>query len=214
MKKIFLSFWLIFVLLGQSYALGQMPYHDFPPTNAFDKIYTDNNTINAVNYSMPFNIKGGSAMSVKGNNATHTITISAISLQSNQTSNSTGQSTTSTTTFQFTGTWIQLKPQFTKNIRTYLTMDLQQGLLNAGCEIQLQYGTGNPPRGGAPQAGTTIGIVLILNNVGTNFETPVSISYPVTGLVTGTKYWIEPEMIALTGGNCLAAMTALSANEY
>lgn len=46
-----------------------------PPTNAFNKIHTDNGTITSTNYSMPFSIVGGTNISVKSNNATHKITI-------------------------------------------------------------------------------------------------------------------------------------------
>lgn len=55
-----------------------------PPTNAFDKIHSDNGTIDAVNFSMPLNIKSGSGISVKSNNATHTLTISNSALSSIQ----------------------------------------------------------------------------------------------------------------------------------
>lgn len=51
-------------------------YLNLPPTNAFDKIHSDNGTISAVNFSMPLTIKGGSNISVTSSNGSHTITIS------------------------------------------------------------------------------------------------------------------------------------------
>lgn len=58
-------------------AIAQPLQSWIPPTNAFDKIHSDNGTINAVNYSMPLNIKGTSGITVNSNNSTHTLTISS-----------------------------------------------------------------------------------------------------------------------------------------
>uniref|UniRef100_A0AAT9J9S1 ORF56 n=1 Tax=Nitrosopumilaceae spindle-shaped virus TaxID=3065433 RepID=A0AAT9J9S1_9VIRU len=60
-----------------------------PPTNAFDKIHSDNGTISAVNFSMPLTVSGGSGIQVKSNNATHTLQISSSISQASGTYNTT-----------------------------------------------------------------------------------------------------------------------------
>jgi hypothetical protein len=63
----------ILVFPNLTYADG--PYLNIPPTNAFDKIHSDNGTVSAVNFSMPLTIKGGSNISVTSSNGSHTVII-------------------------------------------------------------------------------------------------------------------------------------------
>ena len=79
------------ILIFPSLTYADGPYLNIPPTNAFDKVRTDNGTVSAVNFSMPINIKGGASISVQSNNSTHTITIT------NTASPSTHQGTYNTT---------------------------------------------------------------------------------------------------------------------
>lgn len=60
-----------------------------PPTNAFDHVNSDNGTVYAVNSSMPLNVNGGSGISVKSDNATHTLQISSTLSQASGTYNTT-----------------------------------------------------------------------------------------------------------------------------
>ncbi len=71
-------------LFGSVYGMTWLPADNIPPTNAFDKIHSDNGTIDAVNFSMPLNIKSGSGISIKSNNSTHTLTISNSALSTIQ----------------------------------------------------------------------------------------------------------------------------------
>src|SRR5574340_588226 len=75
MKKILLSLLFLSILIFPSYVHADGPYLNIPPTNAFDKIHSDNGTITAQNFSMPLTIKGGTGISVKSQNGTHTVTI-------------------------------------------------------------------------------------------------------------------------------------------
>lgn len=76
MKKVILSFLFLTILIfpNEIFADGG-PYIGIPPTNAFDKIHSDNGTISAVNFSMPLTIRGGSGITVQSSNASHTLTI-------------------------------------------------------------------------------------------------------------------------------------------
>jgi hypothetical protein len=70
-----------FILIGSILIIPQIygqevPSLNIPPTNAFDKIYADSGKISAMNFSMPFTIKGGTGISTTANNSTHTVTIS------------------------------------------------------------------------------------------------------------------------------------------
>ena len=76
-------------LIGVGYAQMYLPADNIPPTNAFDKIHSDNGTISAVNFSMPLTVKGGSGIQVKSNNATHTLQISSSISQASGTYNTT-----------------------------------------------------------------------------------------------------------------------------
>lgn len=76
MQKLVLSGIFLFLIVFPSYAFADGPYLNIPPTNAFDKIHTDNGTITAANFSMPLNIKSGSGCTVLSSNGTHTVTIS------------------------------------------------------------------------------------------------------------------------------------------
>lgn len=62
----------------------QVPSLNIPPTNAFDKIYGDSGKISAINFSMPFSVKGGAGISTIANNSTHSITISNSALSTIQ----------------------------------------------------------------------------------------------------------------------------------
>lgn len=75
MQKLVLSGIFLFLIVFPSYAFADGPYLNIPPTNAFDKIHSDNGTINAVNFSMPLNIIGGTGVTVTSNNSTHTVKI-------------------------------------------------------------------------------------------------------------------------------------------
>jgi hypothetical protein len=71
--SLFLIFGTILIFPSLTYADG--PYLNIPPTNAFDKIRSDNGSINAVNYSMPLIIKGINGINVNSNNKTHSVLI-------------------------------------------------------------------------------------------------------------------------------------------
>lgn len=77
MHKLILSGILVGIIISSSYAFAEpSQYMNIPPTNAFDKIHSDNGTVSAVNFSMPLIIKGGNNISVQSSNSSHTITIS------------------------------------------------------------------------------------------------------------------------------------------
>ncbi len=75
MQKLILSGIFLFLIVFPSYAFADGPYLNIPPTNAFDKVRTNSGSVYAANFSMPINIVGGTGVTVTGNNATHTVTI-------------------------------------------------------------------------------------------------------------------------------------------
>lgn len=94
MKQLVLSISFLILIIFPSYAFADGPYLNIPPTNAFDKIHSDNGTVDAVNYSMPLTIKGDNGVSINSNNKTHTIIIKGFgncstTTVSDQTSNKT-----------------------------------------------------------------------------------------------------------------------------
>ena len=83
-RKTYLFLFFLSILVFPSLTYADGPYLNIPPTNAFDKIHSDNGTIDAMNFSMPLNIKSGTGISVKSNNSTHTLTITNSALSTIQ----------------------------------------------------------------------------------------------------------------------------------
>ena len=72
--------WLLFLLfpITVSVAFADYPIAlNIPPTNAFDKIHSDNGTISSLNYSMPLNINGGTGITITSSNHTHSIFVTS-----------------------------------------------------------------------------------------------------------------------------------------
>ena len=75
MKKFLTLALFLSILIFPSWVHADGPYLNIPPTNAFDKIHSDNGTVDAVNFSMPLTIKGFNGINVTSDNGTHTINI-------------------------------------------------------------------------------------------------------------------------------------------
>lgn len=75
MKK-YLFFLVIAILIFPSYVHADGPYLNIPPTDAFDKVSTSNDTIHAKNFIAQLNLVGKNGVTVTGSNSSKTVYIS------------------------------------------------------------------------------------------------------------------------------------------
>jgi hypothetical protein len=65
--------------------------------------------------------------------------------------------------------------------------------LNSGIKIQLRYGTSTAPTNGAALTGTTVGPIVGAQTLPAAAIVPFSAQAVITGLSTGTAYWLDCE---------------------
>lgn len=91
---------------------------------------------------------------------------------------------------------------FTPTASTQATLNIAGTAINNtggdGAQVTLRYGTGTPPALGAAVTGTQVGKAIVMNVATT--KTPFSITGSVTGLATGTPYWMDLSVLQITGG--------------
>lgn len=94
------------------------------------------------------------------------------------------------TTYVMAGLGLSFTP--TVNADGIFTVDGQIGnaAANDGTAIQLMWGTGTPPAGGAPQTGTAVGNPIQYTPSVAGRTVPFSRTVRLTGLVANTEYWI------------------------
>ncbi|HTA83602.1 MAG TPA: collagen-like protein [Bacteroidia bacterium] len=104
-----------------------------------------------------------------------------------------------------------ITPGASGKILVVISAQIANSTLNDGGRIQLYYGTGTAPANGAAVTGTAVGGTIEYGDVKTagNFY-PISTNVIITGLTTGTTYWVDLSLIALTGGTASLSNVSIS----
>jgi hypothetical protein len=114
---------------------------------------------------------------------------------------------TASSTFRMMG----LNTQLTANVGTAATINLDGQITNSSnnsvTEVVVCWGTGTPPLNGAAQAGTVASQAARYKATNANDYVPFSLTCLVTGLASGTTYWLDAAVRAPSGGT--AAITDL-----
>ena len=124
---------------------------------------------------------------------------SGASLQASP-SNPTG--TTSTTgKMMGLGGVCTIKPASSGKVVISISGFINNNTAGDGAECGIHFGTGTAPVNGAAPAGSAIGnFIGVLGTPSGTFYAPFCVQALVTGLVVGTTYWIDLDLLAVTGG--------------
>jgi hypothetical protein len=87
-----------------------------------------------------------------------------------------------------TGAWITADGQITNSAN------------NGETDVVVCYGTGTAPANGAAQTGTIVGQPARYKSTAANDFVPFSLTSLITGLTSGTTYWIDLAVKAVGGG--------------
>ena len=100
-------------------------------------------------------------------------------------------------------------PAKTGTIMIVLTGDCDNATASRGVQIQLRTGTGTAPTNGATATGTQRGATVNMFQNNASVRTPFTVNAVVSGLTSGTTYWIDTS-IASTGGAGTARIRDIS----
>jgi hypothetical protein len=121
---------------------------------------------------------------------------------------------TTSTTGVMMGLAGAITPATTGNILIIISGDIASDTSGDGAKVQLRYGTGSAPTNAAALTGTTCGgLVQDSDASGDGAKVPFSVQCIATDLSTGTAYWLDVELAAVTGGTAAIADISLSAHE-
>lgn len=107
-----------------------------------------------------------------------------------------------------------ITPSGTGNVLFIATGSIANNNVLGGAKVALRYGTGTPPINGAAQTGTIVsGYVTQTLAVGANDASPFAVHGLITGLSTGTAYWYDLQLAAVTAGTASVSNLSVSATE-
>lgn len=105
-------------------------------------------------------------------------------------------------------------PAYSGTVRISVCGDIVNGTVNDGANVQLRTGTGTAPVNAAALTGTTRGSLIKFVQAGAGaYKVPFCVIYTVTGLSTGTAYWIDVGLAAVTGGTASIGDVDIVADE-
>lgn len=107
-----------------------------------------------------------------------------------------------------------IAPQLTGRLLVAISGSMQNNTANMGVQVQLRWGTGTAPAGGAAPTGNAFGPVqrAYLPLAG-GFE-PLCIVAIITGLPLGTPIWLDVTQAALGGGTANVSGVAIAVHEF
>jgi hypothetical protein len=110
-------------------------------------------------------------------------------------------STTNSGTGVMMGLAGSITPAYSGTIMIIISGDIDNSSNNSGAQTQIRYGTGSAPSNGAALTGTTAGGLVKFSENNSSIRTPFHLNSIVTGLATGTTYWIDVSLATISGGN-------------
>ena len=109
-------------------------------------------------------------------------------------------STTTSTTGVMMGLAGSITPAYSGTIMIVISGDIDNNGNNNGAQVQIRYGTGSAPANAAALTGTTTGSLVKFAENNSSIRAPFHLNSIVTGLTTGTAYWIDVSLASITGG--------------
>ena len=94
-----------------------------------------------------------------------------------------------------------ITPTNSGKILIIISGDMSNTIKACGAKTQIRYGTGAAPANQAALTGTAVGgaVTMMEPNSTTGVTTPFSLSAIVTGLSTGTAYWVDVSLAIVSG---------------
>jgi len=107
-----------------------------------------------------------------------------------------------------------ITPTTTGKVLILISGDIANSSNNLGAQVRIRFGTGTAPANGAALTGTSAGgLQKDSSGNGANTKVPFSVNAVVTGLTTGTTYWIDLELNNGGGGTASVFDISISALE-
>ena len=155
----------------------------------------------------------GTAGNILRSDGTNFISTAVTSYQSTP-ANPTG---TASTTGVMMGLAGSITPIRSGIIKITISGDMTNGTNVDGAQVQIRTGTGSAPANQAALTGTARGGLVRMTNPtdtrGGRVTVPFSTNAIVSGLTSGTAYWIDAGLAAITGGTATIANVSISAVE-
>lgn len=130
--------------------------------------------------------------------------------------NPTGTTSTAAPKMMGLGATCHITPVNSTRVEFVISGFVSNNTAADGVGYQLSYGTSTAPSNAAAAAGTTFGsapVQAFTLSGGTSFAIPFHASGIATGLTTGTAYWFDMQLEAITGGTASVQSLTCTAHE-
>ena len=126
-------------------------------------------------------------------------------------------STTVSTTGVMMGIIGSITPVRSGKVLIIISGDIDNDTIGNGAQVRIRYGTGSAPLNGGVLTGTTAGALQKFVNPNLSRllpgRSPFSANAIVTNLALNTAYWIDMELVAITGGTARVRDVSISVVE-
>jgi|HubBroStandDraft_6_1064221.scaffolds.fasta_scaffold768586_2 hypothetical protein len=106
-----------------------------------------------------------------------------------------------------------ITPNAGGTVMVFVTGDIICGTIGDGATLQLSYGTGSAPANNGTLAGTQVAKAVTFLASTVAGRVPLTMMAAITGLTSGTAYWLDLAVENLTGGTTTVANVTVTAVE-
>jgi hypothetical protein len=112
------------------------------------------------------------------------------------------------------GSTCKITPSYSTRVLALFNGIMTNSVSGDGAQVGIKYGTGTAPSNASAVTGTSVGAGIACSVAAAGQLIPFSTAAVITGLTAGTQYWVDLQLLALTGGSATIVNLGFTAHEF